>query len=186
MNNNPKICKNCGNSFTPSKNDHRIKFCSEKCRNVHRTNTNYMSKYYENNRAKWVDRQNSESCKALKNKSRRIKYASDAEYRNRIKMRSNQYRKANPNVRINNDLKKYGLTLDCYNKMLELQGFKCAICGRTDSGDSQSKRLYVDHDHATGRVRGLLCSQCNMGLGKFFDNTDFLRNAITYLEENHE
>lgn len=71
-------------------------------------------------------------------------------------------------------LYKYGIDLDTYNNMLDSQDKKCVIC-------KQKLFLYVDHDHSTGKVRGLLCGQCNMGLGAFKDNIMTLQNAIDYL-----
>jgi hypothetical protein len=76
---------------------------------------------------------------------------------------------------------KYGITSDDYDRMLEEQGGRCAICG-TDKPQGMHRRLNVDHDHKTGVVRGLVCYECNVGLGKFRDDTDVLRNAIRYLE----
>jgi hypothetical protein len=73
--------------------------------------------------------------------------------------------------------KKYGITAAEYNRMLDAQGGVCLICKR-----SCSNRLALDHYHATGRVRGLLCVKCNCGLGNFCDNPDLLRAAIRYLE----
>jgi hypothetical protein len=73
--------------------------------------------------------------------------------------------------------RRYGLSEDQYLVMLELQGGGCAICGKTPEG----RRLSVDHDHESGKVRGLLCDICNRGLGLFKDNTDTLRRAISYL-----
>lgn len=74
--------------------------------------------------------------------------------------------------------KLYGLTLDDLARMLEGQDGKCLICGRR-LGDI--KRTYVDHDHATGAIRGLLCLHCNTGLGNFQDSPDILRKAAEYL-----
>lgn len=71
----------------------------------------------------------------------------------------------------------YGLTLEEYKDMEEEQGGRCAICGEVPD----RHRLYVDHDHKTGEVRGLLCSRCNMGLGQFRDNPRFLEAALDYL-----
>lgn len=74
---------------------------------------------------------------------------------------------------------RYGITLEQYNQMLESQDESCRLCGRRDI-----KKLHVDHDHKTGRVRGLLCSSCNMGLGLFADDFELLQKAIEYLKDN--
>lgn len=72
---------------------------------------------------------------------------------------------------------RYGLSLLEYEKMvLECQGM-CQICGRKEP-------LNVDHCHTTKKVRGLLCTRCNTGLGKFKDNIDILQSAIKYLESS--
>lgn len=83
----------------------------------------------------------------------------------------------------------YGITEDDYQRMLREQEGKCAICGTTDPRlalptRSKSDRFCVDHDHATGRVRGLLCSPCNTGLGHFGDNTETMAAAVRYLLRN--
>lgn len=85
----------------------------------------------------------------------------------------------------NRDLKKYGITLEDQERMLIEQGGKCKICGREILmfGESKHTTAHVDHDHSTGKVRGLLCQECNTGLGKFRDNTEYLANAIKYLKE---
>lgn len=58
----------------------------------------------------------------------------------------------------------------------------CAICGKLPGKTNGGRPLAVDHDHKTGRVRGLLCENCNNGLGRFKDNPAFLREAVGYLE----
>lgn len=78
-------------------------------------------------------------------------------------------------------LSKYGITAAQYEQMLAEQGGKCAICGTKEEGRGY-EWLHVDHDHATGAVRGLLCALCNFGLGKFKDNPDWLRRAAEYVE----
>jgi len=81
------------------------------------------------------------------------------------------------------DLKKrYGITLEDYERMLELQGGCCKICGCKSPGN-KSKHFSVDHSHTTQEVRGLLCHHCNTGLGYFRDSREALSNAIIYLEE---
>lgn len=86
----------------------------------------------------------------------------------------------------NRDLKKYGITLEDLEKMLRDQDNKCAICGKEIFLFGASKKItaHVDHDHKTGKVRGLLCQECNTGLGKFMDNTDYLLSAVSYLKKN--
>jgi hypothetical protein len=80
-------------------------------------------------------------------------------------------------------LTQYGISLEQYDAMLLGQGGVCAICGEKEK-DKFRKRMSVDHDHATGKVRGILCSHCNHGLGNFRDNILFLQNAITYLNRS--
>jgi predicted nucleic acid-binding Zn ribbon protein len=74
----------------------------------------------------------------------------------------------------------YGVTPDRFAEMLAEQGGSCGICPAAEPGGKGA--WHVDHDHATGRVRGLLCHHCNLGLGNFKDEPSRLRAAITYLE----
>lgn len=67
-----------------------------------------------------------------------------------------------------------------YDSMFKAQGGVCAICAGPQAGFR--KRFNVDHDHATGKVRGLLCHSCNVSLGHFGDDTAMLRKAIAYVE----
>jgi len=78
---------------------------------------------------------------------------------------------------------KYGITVADYDRLLTEQDGGCAICGAAVSFTKagKSKRLAVDHDHATGAVRGLLCVNCNRGVGYFADNPDRLTKAAAYL-----
>lgn len=73
--------------------------------------------------------------------------------------------------------RKYGITLDLYDKLLKQQNHCCSICNETD----KNKELSVDHCHTTGNIRGLLCMSCNTALGKFKDSTELLNKAISYL-----
>jgi Recombination endonuclease VII len=74
---------------------------------------------------------------------------------------------------------KYGLTRDAYDAMVRGQQNRCVLCNKTVS-------LVVDHDHVSGKVRGLLCDRCNVGLGCFEDDIDRLERACRYLKENRE
>lgn len=75
----------------------------------------------------------------------------------------------------------YGITPEQYEFMEQQQGGVCAICGNKNKNGNI---LCVDHDHENGKVRGLLCHNCNIAIGRFQDNKDFMRNAISYLERN--
>lgn len=77
-------------------------------------------------------------------------------------------------------LKKRGITLEEYEALLDQQEGRCGIC-RTDKAGAK-KDWCIDHDHASGRVRGLLCHHCNVALGSVRDNPEILRRMIRYLE----
>lgn len=74
--------------------------------------------------------------------------------------------------------RKFGITPDQYDSMLAAQGNACALCGRPPNG---KVALHVDHDHSTGRIRGILCFKCNNALGDFDDDPDLLMAAAMYL-----
>lgn len=77
----------------------------------------------------------------------------------------------------------FGISLSDYDKMLLDQNGKCAICDRSNTGNSKNKYFSVDHSHMTGKIRGLLCSSCNIGMGALKDDPLILRRAATYIEE---
>lgn len=79
--------------------------------------------------------------------------------------------------------KFYGITLGDYNRMGDVQGWLCAICRNPPTGKSNGKRLVVDHCHNTGKVRALLCSYCNKGIGSLRDDPEIVAKAVAYLEE---
>lgn len=79
------------------------------------------------------------------------------------------------------NLQKYGLTIESRDAILAAQSGRCAICPNV-LDVTKPKGCHVDHDHKTGRVRGLLCSGCNIGLGHFRDNPALLRAGAVYLE----
>ena len=77
--------------------------------------------------------------------------------------------------------KNYGITDEFYEDMKARQNDCCAICGKHSS--EQDQALAIDHDHDTGKVRGLLCRTCNLGIGYLNDNINLLANAIKYLNK---
>lgn len=74
----------------------------------------------------------------------------------------------------------YGIDEAEYERLLKTQDNKCAICG-TDKPTGKWKVFAVDHCHVTGKVRGLLCNECNRGMGLLKDSPDILQKAINYL-----
>lgn len=82
-----------------------------------------------------------------------------------------------------NLLRQYGITEKGYANLLEKQKGLCAICG-TDKPTGKWKVFAVDHCHNTGMVRGLLCNECNRGIGLLRDNPEILRKAADYLDKN--
>lgn len=76
--------------------------------------------------------------------------------------------------------RQYGITLEQYDTKVKMQGGKCAICNL----DPGRHPLHVDHDHATGKVRDLLCPKCNVLLGLATERVALLRAAADYLERH--
>jgi len=72
-------------------------------------------------------------------------------------------------------IKDYGISPDSYNNMLNEQEKKCAICL------DEFELLYIDHNHDNGKVRGLLCNNCNTGIGMLRDDVDIVNRAYAYL-----
>lgn len=98
-------------------------------------------------------------------------------------------RRLNPDVYRAQDLKKgFGITLEEYQRLFVAQNGLCAICGQPerDTRNGKVKWLAVDHDHADDHIRGLLCSSCNTGLGKFGDSIECLEAALAYLRRDAE
>ncbi len=97
-----------------------------------------------------------------------------------------EYRKRSPHIMKSIDLKKrFGISLEEYQTMLDSQNYVCAICTRpertVDHRTKQVRSLAVDHCHSTGKIRGLLCSDCNMALGLLQDNEDTMKNMLSYI-----
>jgi len=104
------------------------------------------------------------------------------------KWRNNQSRERLKHLYLMNT---YGLSYENFITMLGSQNYKCKLCYREIKSDIEGRRLksdsaVVDHNHITGRVRGILCNECNRGLGYFHDNKGTLMNAIKYLSEDEQ
>ncbi len=77
---------------------------------------------------------------------------------------------------------RYGVSPEQYYEMWKAQGGKCKICGK-ELPDGEY--LQIDHDKQTGEIRGLLCPNCNKGLGMFKDNPDNFKGAIEYVKSSN-
>jgi hypothetical protein len=116
---------------------------------------------------------------AEKHKERAAKWYS--ENHERAKEQMAKRRREQPETIKNEKLRlSFGITIHDYNRMMEDQGFCCAICGINNEKTKRS--LAVDHCHITGRIRGLLCGKCNSAIGLLGESANNLRNAISYLE----
>lgn len=128
-------------------------------------------------------------CRACRRDGTRELYGADAAFRDK---RAEYFRKYRQKYRENERDRQraaklwltYGMTLDQFTELNEAQGGGCAICGGGPHGGHRTARkkwLSVDHCHETGRIRGLLCDNCNIGIGKFKDDPALLLAAIEYL-----
>jgi hypothetical protein len=97
------------------------------------------------------------------------------------------YRKATPHREKERSLKAdFGISLDAYNQMLLSQNGLCDICKQpeTHKRNGRVKSLAVDHHHGTGKIRALLCADCNTGIGKLKDSPEILEAAAAYIRKH--
>lgn len=172
-----KVCTKCRlelplNKFSKNKkrNDGLESICKN-CKNK------YMQKWYKNNK------------ELVSNYNKKYRKINSFELNKKNKEWCDKNVEAIKKYRHEQDIKfLYGITREQYNQMLEQQNGVCAICGKEESTchgiTKKITNLAVDHNHKTGKVRGLLCSYCNKALGGFKDNEEFLIKAIEYLKGN--
>jgi hypothetical protein len=134
------------------------------------------------------------TCKECLNSSRRAKYLSNPEIRNKAIKHQHEWRKNNPDKvkkwekenpekYLDGQLRrKFGIGFDQYLSMKESQDSRCAICKKHQN--EFNEMFCVDHDHLTGKIRGLLCRKCNSGIGLLQDSLDIVKSAAEYLERN--
>jgi hypothetical protein len=203
-NKGPLDCVSCGKEFRPRRNSQR--HCSRKCYDhdrrlqqplekvckneecrKHFSTTNRMQvfcsnecKVYHNNTVRETREARAKECfvcgKTFITTSYHGKYCS---------RECQQGSKPVKSAKRAYDLKtKFKLTQIEYNAMLDGQDGVCAICGGVEKVkvNGVTQRLAVDHDHKSGEIRGLLCINCNTGLGRFKDSKDLLTKAIKYLK----
>jgi hypothetical protein len=155
------------------------KFCSKKCKYKHENSkrTKEVKKSFcpECNRDFIINFINKKYCsKECKEKYNRRSY-----YQNNKDKWVKNWRDRTINRRI----AQFGINEEQYNKILEDVEGRCEICNRHNTELKRS--LCIDHCHETNNIRGLLCNDCNVAIGRFNDNIDSLLGAIKYLQRNN-
>lgn len=157
----PRTCARCGQSFTSPWA--KTRYCSEVCRVDAR-----LEKLRTERRTKVTGRL-CKHCGRQVPETRRL----NARYCDRYcKAQAQQARIAGPH--------RHRVSADAYARLLAAQGGRCAICG-TESPGTVQRVFAMDHDHATGEVRGLLCYRCNIGIGNLGDDPDRIESAARFL-----
>lgn len=146
-----------------------------------------MSQFAHNNMSNY-DKERSRKY-YLKNKEKRIKYNSKYYSTNKIKLNKKDKEKyeINKTKKIkqsidNRRIRKYNITTLEYDIMLQKQNYVCLICLKKDRLNT---KLCIDHNHETGKVRGLLCRSCNLAIGHLNDNPYLCQRAAGYLLTNN-
>lgn len=175
----------CGQTFTKTTNR---RWCSRDCPAFKKKRAASTKNWYLRNKAKPYDPNGVCHCGAeflRRFGGKEQKYCSS---KCRSKFTARYWRRKNSErgheIVRKSRFKRHGLSFEHYIEMLTAQGGICAICAGTDPGATHGrKRRYfsVDHCHATRRIRGLLCTKCNTGIGMFRDNPDWLKRAAEYL-----
>lgn len=127
-------------------------------------------------RAEWrKNPENREKDRAASRRSNARHWEKRSEWHYNWRQRNRDYTKSD-------NLKRYGIDIPMYKTLCEFQGHVCAICGT--HRDDMYRDLGVDHCHATGVIRGLLCNTCNSAIGLLKDSPKNLENAIKYLTDH--
>ncbi len=151
--------------------------CCGECMRMHsaeykRTHKEQARRYYEANKEKVIERQ---------------KFRYKMSDREKLNLWSRRWRLANnersKKLHLKSRLKGYGLSVEQYESMITEQHGLCAIC---KTPPTSKRRLAIDHDHADGHVRQLLCQRCNRGLGLFADSLEILDAAARYVRKHSQ
>lgn len=111
-----------------------------------------------------------------------ITYRADPEHKELAKQRTKAWYAANPERAADHYKRRnYAMEPGEYERMVHAQESKCAACGKKPTKKGRGNGLHVDHDHATGKVRALLCAHCNMALGHAMDDPSVLEGLLSYL-----
>ena len=185
----PRACVVCGSTFTPYRS--WVVACSRPCRDRNRGNSAYpyhrkrsancticgvAFDYFTSTRRLYCD-----DCKPLAEAAmNRRKNVARTLTDDKTPEQSRKIRRKN----LASAIRRYGITVEQFEQMMERQQGCCAICGDPPdpNGVKAASRLHIDHDHNSGQVRELLCNHCNRGVGAFRDDPDIMRKAIAYIE----
>ncbi len=182
-----KTCTKCNKNkpqkeFYPEKKGKRLMAHCKECV------SKYQRLYRVKNRERFLQK---ETMYRLVNKDRiSAYYSANKDNYNRARNMRNQTKTGKLSKKLQDRkyrLKKHGMTLDQYDKLLKKQNGKCGICGiKFCENNLQNRKMKnefprVDHCHRAGNIRGLLCFKCNVGLGAYDDDIERLDKAITYL-----
>lgn len=135
--------------------------------------------------ALWRSR-NPEKAKEI---SRRANEKRRKEKSDVVRLYQKEYREKNRQVLSDKERqRRFGITRHEYAELFHRQNGVCAICAKPETAtrNGKVKALAVDHNHTTGKIRGLLCSDCNTGIGKLKDDRNVLLSAVKYLDEHLE
>ncbi len=162
------------------RNEHRRGWGGQPAKVCSGCNKLRLLKFYHANAARWDGKSHRcILCERLRNKAINLSQPE------RARGYSRMWRAGNPHKRLEYELRTvYGITVDQYENMRKVQENLCAICGQSETKKLRGKvvRLAIDHCHTTNKVRGLLCQNCNHGIGMLKDNVSVMRRAIHYLE----
>ncbi|WP_432169062.1 endonuclease VII domain-containing protein [Streptomyces sp. 1222.5] len=162
----PRTCERCGTEFTPKQRNGTQRFCSKNCK--------ARARYWRENPK---EQRTCGWCGAdITHRRGSARFClAECSQKNRNALVTPEQRRA---ARL---WSRYKITAEAYAALLHAQDGACAICRAASPGTSHGF-WHVDHCHTSGKVRGLLCSTCNTGLGSFRDHPVYLRRAADYLE----
>lgn len=190
-------CIVCKKEFIPK--SHKELTCSEDCkhenklqikREWYQRNKHKNKEYYEKNKNGRIRKYNEDYKKLNKEKLLERKREYREKNREKIRIAARDYSKRSKLKIKEYGLKKYNITFKDYENMLTNQNNVCKICNNPEKAlnfkSNEVKSLAVDHCHNTGKVRGLLCGNCNLILGSVNDSIELLETMIQYLKEHKE
>lgn len=182
-------------ALTEKQKERRRKHYAKHREEILRYQQEYFKNWYPSHKEKVLQssrrwRATNPGRQVLATKEWRKKHKDSPTFKSKQKKMRDKWISANPSkVREYNLKRKYKLTPEQYEEILKKQEGKCAniYCKKEDmiiKGSKGSRRLAIDHDHETGKIRGLLCRDCNLILGFCKDNQQLLEGLIRYLGEN--